>query len=161
MFDLNPRGPYANLITANDLIVNLPVKRANYIVLDVPYFGMAEGQYSAKSNDLSNMDDVAWTQAIEAIAGSCSRVQEIGDLCTVITPNYRDVPKRNIFLATAVVRERFVKLGYALHDLAYASRRIQQLQNPGMGKLNNAAKRERVMLTDIAEIITFRLLKEI
>lgn len=58
--------------------------------------------------------------------------------------------------ATVVVREAFIANGYRLHDLAYASRRVQQTQHVGMAVLNNAAKSGRLMLTDIAEIMTFR-----
>jgi hypothetical protein len=156
MFDLNPRGPYVKLIRANDLTVSLPLKRANYIVLDVPYFGMAKQQYSNKKRDLSNMDERRWTTAIKAVARSCSRAQKADDLCTVISPNYRSLKDGRIFLATAVVRAAFLANGYQLYDLAYASRRVQQSQHVGMAVLNNAAKRGRLMLTDIAEIMTFR-----
>jgi hypothetical protein len=156
MFDLSPRGPYAKLIRANDLTVRLPIKRANYIVLDLPYFGMAKQQYSNKKKDLSNMDERGWTTAIKAVARSCSKAQKSGDLCTVISPNYRSLKDGHIFLATVVVRTAFLANGYQLYDLAYASRRIQQTQNVGMAVLNNAAKGDRLMLTDIAEIMTFR-----
>jgi hypothetical protein len=156
MFDLTPRGPYEKLIQANDLTINLPIKRANYIVLDLPYFGMAKQQYSDKKKDLSNMDEADWTTAIKAIARSCSRAQKSSDLCTVISPNYRSLKDGHIFLATAVIRAAFCAKGYQLYDLAYASRRVQQAQHVGMALLNNAAKRGRLMLTDIAEIMTFQ-----
>lgn len=160
MFDLTPPeiGEYANLIKPNDLIRGLPLERANYIVMDIPYFGMVKGQYSRKRDDLANMDRPGWTAAIAMIAQSCARVQLIDDHCTVIAPNYRDIKQGTIFLATTIVRSAFIEAGYRLHDLAYASRRIQQTQNAGMGKLNNAAKREKIMLTDISEIMTFRRL---
>ena len=156
MFDLTPRGPYAKRIRTNDLTVGLPIKRANYIVLDVPYFGMANNQYSDKKTDLSNMNETGWARAIKAIARSCSRAQKSGDFCTVISPNYRSLKDGRIFLANTVIRAAFLTRGYQLHDLAYASRRIQQSQHVGMAMLNNAAKSGRVMLTDIAEIMTFR-----
>ncbi len=45
---------------------------------------------------------------------------------------------------------------YILHDKAYSSRRIQQNQSPHMARMNNKAKANRIMLTDITEILTFR-----
>ena len=93
---------------------------------------------------------------MRAIARSCSKKQRTGDLCTVIAANYRDVNTRDVFLATVVVRNCFASAGYCLHDLAYASRRIQQTQSVGMAKLNNAAKRSRTTLTDITEVMTFK-----
>ena len=44
---------------------------------------------------------------------------------------------------------------YQLYDIAYASRRSQQKQNARMAILNNRAKRDKVPLTDISEILTF------
>jgi ParB family chromosome partitioning protein len=155
MFDLNPRGLYVKLIKQNDLTVSLPIKHANYIVIDVPYYGIATGQYSDKSHDLANMDEPSWRRAIDAVAMSCSRVQRNGDLCTVISPNHRNVSDRYVFLATTVVRDAFTHNGYELSDLAYASRHIQQAQGVGMANLNNVAKRSRIMLTDISEVMTF------
>ncbi len=157
MFDLNPRGPYVTMIRQNDLTISLPVERADYVIMDVPYFGMVEGQYSKKAEDLANMGAEAWAGAISAIARSCRRVQKVGGLCTVICPNFRQIKTGEVVLTTAVVREAFLSAGYVLHDLAYASRRIQQDQSPGMGIKNNMAKRNRTMLTDISEVQTFRI----
>ena len=49
----------------------------------------------------------------------------------------------------------------AIHNLPQIlqhipSRRIQQNQGPGMGRMNNWAKRNRATLMDIAEVMTFR-----
>jgi ParB family chromosome partitioning protein len=158
MFDLVPRGPYASLIKQNDLTVSLPLERANYIIIDVPYFGMVRGQYSSLSEDIANMDFKDWCEGIKASALSCAKAQKSDDLCTVISPNYRDVneSRRTIFLASAVVREAWSSSGYQLYDIAYASRRIQQSQNATMANLNNLAKHRRIMLTDMAEVMTFR-----
>ncbi len=60
-------------------------------------------------------------------------------------------------MATRIVESVFAQHGYELYDLAYASRRVQQAQTPGMGVLNNRAKRNRVMLTDMAEVATMRV----
>src|SRR5215217_5675784 len=53
MFDLSPRGPYAHLIMRHDLRTGFPIPHADYIVMDVPYFGMVEGQYSRMEEDLA------------------------------------------------------------------------------------------------------------
>lgn len=155
LFDLNPRGKYADQIRQNDLTTGLPIKRADYIVMDVPYFGMVDGQYSNKPEDLANMDEADWTRAMRQIATVCGSVQAAQGLCTVITPNYRDVKTGTRILATRIVQSAFQENDYELFDLAYASRRIQQSQAPGMGVLNNTAKRNRTMLTDISEVMTF------
>ena len=101
------------------------------------------------------MDRVGWVRAIEGIARSCASAQKPDGLCTVITPNFRDVTTREVFLAPRAVEQAFRAHGYVLHDTAYASRRIQQDQGPQMPALNNAAKRAGTMLTDIAEVATF------
>jgi hypothetical protein len=54
--------------------------------------------------------------------------------------DYRSLKDGHIFLATAVVRAAFLAKGYQLHDLAYASRRVQQSQHVGMAMLNNPPK---------------------
>jgi hypothetical protein len=156
MFDLNPRGPYADRIAHNDLTLGLPVDRADYIVMDVPYLGIVEGQYSEKPEDLANMAREPWTKAIEAIGRSCAAVQSEDGLCTVIATNYRETATGRIVLATELIRIAFDAAGYVLHDLAYAARRIQQDQSPQMAFLNANAKAARVMLTDMAEVMTFR-----
>lgn len=158
MFDLTPpqSSDYAELIQPNDLTRTLPLPRANYIIMDVPYFGMVKGQYSKKTNDLANMNLEHWTAAMAACAQSCASSQRKSDRCTVIAPNYRDLKTQTVVLATAIIRAVFAEAGYNLSDLAYASRRIQQTQNAGMAKLNNMAKKTGIMLTDISEIMTFR-----
>jgi hypothetical protein len=156
MFDLNPRGPYADRIAHNDLTLGLPVDRADYIVMDVPYLGIVEGQYSEKPEDLANMAREPWTEAIEAIGKTCASVQPEDGLCTVIATNYRETATGRIVLATELIRIAFDAAGYVLHDLAYAARRIQQDQSPQMAFLNANAKAARVMLTDMAEVMTFR-----
>jgi hypothetical protein len=157
MFDLSPRGEYAHLIEQNDLTIGLPVYGSDYdyIIMDVPYFGMVGGQYSNKSSDLANMKIHQWSKAISAIARSCRDAQVGGGLSTVISPNFRQIKTREVILTTVIVREAFRAAGYVLRDLAYASRRVQQDQSPGMGRTNNMAKRNRTMMTDISEILTF------
>jgi len=157
MFDLNPRGPYIDMIKQNDLTKSLPLKHADYVVMDVPYFGMVEGQYSEKAQDLANMEIGEWSEAIASVAVSCRKAQKKDSLCTVICPNFRQIKTGAVILTTVVIREAFAAAGYRLHDIAYASRRVQQDQTPGMGIKNNMAKRNRTMMTDISEIQTFRV----
>jgi len=156
MFDLSPRGPYENRIMRHDLRTGFPIPHADYIVMDVPYFGMVEGQYSNKDADLGNMDLATWTEAAEAIARSCASAQSPDKLCTVISPNYLDTKTGRAVLTTEIIADAFKGAGYRWHRKAYSSRRIQQSQGPGMGRLNNWAKRNRATLTDIAEVMTFR-----
>jgi hypothetical protein len=153
LFDLTPRGHYAALIRQNDLTRSLPVAHADYIVIDVPYLRIAHGQYSDRGDDLANKDAPEWAEAITTIASVCRSAQRAGDLCTIIATNYRE--PGNIVLATKIVRDAFTRAGYRLHDIAYASRRIQQTQTPTMARANIAAKRSRTMLSEIAEVQTF------
>jgi ParB family chromosome partitioning protein len=117
---------------------------------------MVAQQYSNKSEDLANMALEDWQVAMGAIAKNCAVAQQTGTLCTVISPNYRDVTKRQIFMATDTIRSLWELAGYLLHDKAYSSRRIQQNQTPQMARMNNQAKTNQIMLTDITEILTFR-----
>lgn len=155
-FDLTPRGPHHNRIGQHDLTTGFPLERADYVIMDVPYFGMVSGQYSTSGRDLANLALFEFREAISLVAASCAQAQSEGDLCTVISPNYRDIKTGQITLITEDIRVRFSAAGYCLHDIAYASRRIQQQQSGAMAMLNLAAKAARVMLTDISEIMTFR-----
>lgn len=156
MFDLNPRGQYKDLITQHDLTKSFPVEHPDYIVMDIPYYGMVAQQYSNKSEDLANMSLEDWQIAIARIAKNCATAQKTGTLCTVISPNYRDVANGLIVMVTDIIRSLWESAGYILHDKAYSSRRIQQNQTPQMARMNNHAKANRIMLTDITEILTFR-----
>lgn len=156
MFDLNPRGQYKDLITQHDLTKSFPVEHPDYIVMDIPYYGMVAQQYSNKSEDLANMSLEDWQIAIARIAKNCATAQKTGTLCTVISPNYRDVANGLIVMVTDIIRSLWESAGYILHDKAYSSRRIQQNQSPQMARMNNKAKANRIMLTDITEILTFR-----
>jgi ParB family chromosome partitioning protein len=59
--------------------------------MDIPYYGMVNQQYSDKPEDLANMALEDWQVAIAAIAKNCALAQNTGTLCTIISPNYRDV----------------------------------------------------------------------
>lgn len=155
MFDLNPRGRYAGEITHNDLTKGLPVDQPDYIVMDVPYFGMVEGQYSNKTEDLANMALDDWASAMDKIAAVCAQAQVEGTLCTTVCPNYADVKAKRRVMASKLVEKAFERAGYELFDTAFAARHIQQSQQPGMGQLNNLAKRNRTPLTDMAVVATF------
>jgi ParB family chromosome partitioning protein len=156
MFDLTPRGKYKDLIIQHDLTKSFPVENPDYIVMDIPYYGMVAQQYSNKSEDLANMSLEDWQIAIARIAKNCAVAQKIGTLCTVISPNYRDVANGLIVMVTDIIRSLWESAGYILHDKAYSSRRIQQNQTPHMARMNNKAKANQIMLTDITEILTFR-----
>ncbi|WP_293334048.1 hypothetical protein [Microcoleus sp. CAWBG58] len=156
MFDLTPRGKYKDLIIQHDLTKSFPVENPDYIVMDIPYYGMVAQQYSNKAEDLANMALEDWQIAIARIAKNCAVAQKTGTLCTVISPNYRDVTNGLIVMVTDIIRSLWESAGYTLYDKAYSSRRIQQNQTPQMARMNNQAKANRIMLTDITEILTFR-----
>ncbi len=156
MFDLTPRGQYKDLMGKHDLTQGFPITNPNYIIMDVPYYGMAAQQYSDKPEDLANMTLEDWQIAMSKIAKSCAEAQQKGGFCTIISPNYRDVTKGSIVLVTDHIRKWWESAGYVLYDKAYSSRRIQQNQTPNMARMNNYAKANRVMLTDITEILTFQ-----
>ncbi|MDJ0844209.1 hypothetical protein [Crocosphaera sp.] len=158
MFDLTPRGKYQHLIKQHDLLKNFPIPNPDYIIMDIPYYGMANQQYSDKSEDLANMSLDEWKESLAIIAKNCANVQKAQKLCTVISPNYRDVVTGQIFMVTDMIRALWESFGYQLYDKAYSSRRIQQNQTPSMARMNNKAKANRIMLTDITEILTFQKL---
>ncbi len=153
--DLNPRGPYGEQIRRHDLLEGLPEDSYDYIVMDPPYPGLANGQYSDSPNDLANMNPDAWSQAMRAIAQECYVQQPSNGRCTIIIPNNRDIVtgQRNLF--PDVVRGLFRDAGYQLYDTTYASRRTQQKQGRRMAILNNQARRARVPMTEISEVLTF------
>ena len=156
LFDRLPRGPYKEQIEQLDATKGLPAGyHPDYVFMDVPYFGQVVGAYSDHDDDIANMDLAAWSDAMQAVAASCAAAQTAGALCTVMAPNYCDWEHGRI-MACDLIRQWWVAAGYVLHDVAYSTRRIQQAQNPTMAKTNTKAKREGLMLSDIAEIQTFR-----
>lgn len=153
--DLNPRGPYESHIQRCDLLETEPLMNADYIILDPPYCGLVNGQYSDSPNDLANMEPSSWVEAMTKIAYRLADIQPVDGRCTVIVPNSRDITTGERILFPEIIRRIFKKAGYSLYDIAYASRRTQQKQGRGMGILNNRARRGRVPMTDIAEVQTF------
>lgn len=156
LFDRLPRGRYKDQIEQLDATKGLPAGyQPDYIFVDVPYFGQVVGAYSEDDRDIANMDLAAWSEAMQAVAASCAAAQAPNGLCTVMAPNYCDWENGRI-MTCDLIRQWWTQAGYCLHDIAYSTRRIQQAQNPAMAKTNTKAKRERLMLSDIAEIQTFR-----
>jgi len=97
MLDLNPRGTYKKQIKRNDLTEILPIANIDYIVIDIPYYGMVNQQYSSSTKDIANLTSYEdWKESIYKVAKNCSKSQKKGGLCTVITPNYRDVSTNKI-----------------------------------------------------------------
>lgn len=156
-YDLNPRGPYSDRIIQNDLSQGLPEDEFDYLVMDIPYFGMVQGQYSEKDSDIANPETPeSWEKLMYGVAESCFQSQADNGRCTILCPNFRDLKTGSVYLATYAIVQMFEAVGYTLVDKAYASRRIQQAQNPGMARTNKQAKERRIMLTDISEIMTFQ-----
>ena len=157
-FDLTPRGPYAPLITRHDLVAGFPpVERApDYVVMDIPYFGISRGQYGDDPANLARLDWPDYLAAMARVAGHCAGAQERGGLLTFVSPNYSDVAAGEYIPAAHRLTRAFEDAGYILHAMAYSTRRIQQIQGHHMAVKNNRARRYRIMLTDISEIVTLK-----
>ena len=153
--DLVPRGPYVDRIKSCDLLDATPIDRADYIIIDPPYCGLVTHQYSDLPTDLANMDPQGWTEAMGTIAKRLRDTQPDGGRCTVIVPNSRTITTGVRTLFPEIVRRLFQSAGYHLYDVVYSSRRTQQRQSRQMGILNNRARRERVPMADISEVLTF------
>jgi len=98
-FDLTPRGKYIKRIKRHDARQSFPIDHADYVFMDVPYFGMVNGEYSDSPEDLANQPIEKWEKSMRAIAASCASAQQPGGLCTVVTPNFRDTSTGQIILA--------------------------------------------------------------
>ena len=153
--DLLPRGPYANQIGECDLLDSTPTDQADYVIIDPPYCGVADGQYSDLPSDLANMEPPEWLNAMETIAFRIVQAQPEEGRCTVIVPNSRTIGTQERHLFPDKVRQIFRRAGYRLYDVAYASRRTQQRQARSMGIVNNRAREQRTPMADVAEILTF------
>ena len=153
--DLNPRGPYREQIRQQDLLEDIPQEPYDYIIMDPPYPGLVNGQYSDSLNDLANMEPQRWIRAMSSIADGFHDRQPPDGRCTVIIPNNRNISTGRRDLFPEVVRSIFRDAGYQLYDTTYASRRIQQKQGRQMAILNNLARRARVPMTEISEVMTF------
>ncbi|WP_341738447.1 hypothetical protein [Microcoleus sp. CAWBG640] len=81
--------------------------------MDIPYYGMVAQQYSNKSEDLANMSLEDWQIAMARIAKNCATAQKTGTLCTVISPNYRDVANGLIVMVTDIIRSLWESAGYS------------------------------------------------
>lgn len=155
MSDLIPRGPYSSSIQCCDLLQSFPVDKADYIVLDPPYCEIAYGQYSDGESDLANMPPHLWRKAMSTVAERLRSVQDVGGLCTVVVPNKRDLSDGRRQLFPESVKDIWRETGYELYDVVYSSRRIQRRQGRKMAILNNHARRKRVPLADMSEVVTF------
>ena len=155
MSDLVPRGPYRNLIRECDLLAAFPVPKADYIIIDPPYCEIVAGQYSDLDSDLANMTPDRWRRSMGIVARRLRDAQDEGGRCTVIVPNKRELADGQRLLFPEMVRRIWSRNGYRLHDVVYSSRRIQRRQGRKMAILNNHARRARVPLADISEVLTF------
>ena len=155
MSDLVPRGPYRRLIHQCDLLEAFPVARADYIIIDPPYCEIVTGQYSDLKSDLANMPPDQWRKAMRVVARRLRDAQIKGGRCTVIVPNRRGIADGERLLFPEMVRRIWSGCGYRLYDVVYSSRRIQRRQGRRMAILNNHARRSRVPLADISEVLTF------
>jgi len=153
LFDLTPQEGF---IEQHDLLTGFPVEHPDYIFMDIPYYGMANGAYSDKENDLANETSLErFCDQLRIIAQHCGKAQENDTLCTVMTPNYTENKSHRIMIVPRII-DIWQNAGYIVHDMVFASRRIQQQQSFTMGLMNNLAKETRLMLTDMSVILTFK-----
>ena len=156
MFDLEPRGPYAELIGQHDIRDGFPTSRADYIVLDPPYFGLVEGCYTDRAGNLADLGEAEYRSAIRDLARTCAAVQQRGGLCTAITAACYTRLADSIRLHVGQwFLEAFFAAGYVLHDQAFHSRRREAKGGPAIANLNSTAKRKRFLTSDMLLILTF------
>jgi hypothetical protein len=155
MFDLSPRGPYNELIRPWNILDGFPpVERTpDYVIADVPYFGIVRGQYSQRDDDLANMDEAGWTKAMRHFGRSCAEVG--AKRCTIIVSAFVDHSTGREVLCGEIVREAWRDAGYRVRRPCYADRRIQQ--HPRMARWNNVARETLLPMSSMSEVLTFDL----
>jgi hypothetical protein len=155
MFDLSPRGLHKELIRPWNILDGFPpVELApDYVIADVPYFGIARGQYSQRDDDLANMDETGWTEAMRHFGRSCARVE--AKRCTIIVSAFVDHSAGREVLCGEIVREAWRDAGYRVRRPCYADRRIQQ--HPRMARWNNVARETLLPMSSMSEVLTFDL----
>ena len=153
--DLKPRGPYIHHIGHWDLLNRVPSPPFDYVILDPPYPELVIGQYSDSKSDLANMKPTEWIDAMRVIAKGFFEQQPMGGRITVIISNNRSIGSGRRMLYPEIIRRLFGDVGYWLFDTTYSSRRIQKTQGRQMAILNNQARRSRVPMSDVAEVLTF------
>ncbi len=154
LYDLSPQKKF---IIKNNILENFPIHNPDYIFMDIPYFQMVKGQYSEKKDDIANIVD--WGQylnALRIVAKNCFDSQKKGKFCTVMVSNSRDLSTGKKYMVAGEVVKIWEEEGYALYDKAYSPRHIQITKSTGMAVLNNKAKKKKIMLTDMTEILTFK-----
>lgn len=155
MFDLTPRRPHKDLIKPWNILDGFPpVERApDYVIADVPYFGIVRGQYSQRSDDLANMDGAGWTEAMRCFARSCAQVR--AKRCTIVVTTFVNHAAASEMLCGEIVREAWREAGYRMRRPCYADRRIQQ--HPRMPRWNNIARETLILMSSMSEVLTFDL----
>jgi hypothetical protein len=157
LFDLTPRGPYRALIGQHDLLSGFPdVGGApDYVIMDVPYFGLCYRQYSRRTDDIANMDLDGWTAAMQRLARVCAEAG--AKRCTVFIAALVDPERRVMVQAPHIVRMAWLSAGYALARVCYAPRGIHATKTARAAMLNSEARKHRVPLNDMLEVLTFDL----
>ena len=158
LFDLTPQTEF---IEQHDLLSGFPINQADYIFLDLPYLGMSRNAYSKKREDLANMHEDAYLASVRRLSEVCASAQTVGQLCTIVSPNYTDHQRLKVTNMTEYIRDCWRSSGYTLYLEVYSSRRIQQSQNATIATMNNIAKERRLPLTDISLIMTFKRIEDL
>ena len=157
MFDLTPRGRYKALIGQHDMLNGFPdVGRApDYVIMDVPYFGLCREQYSSRADDVANMALPEWIGAMQRIAQVCAEAN--ARRVTIVISAFVNTDRSSVVQSPEIIREAYRDAGYAFERVCYASKRIQAARTGRIAHLNCEAKRIRMPLSDISEVLTFML----
>jgi hypothetical protein len=157
LFDLSPRGLYADQTGRLDLMTEpLPVERADLIILDPPYYGIARGCYGDDPANLANLDWPAYRGTMARIAARCAAVQAPGGRLVLMTSDFSDVLTGEEIAVARLLDRTFQDAGYVPGRLCPWSRRIEQNQSPLMGRKKNWARERRIMMTDEVFVLSFR-----
>ena len=82
----------------------------DYVIMDVPYFGLCRDQYSARPDDIANMDEAGWTAAMGRIAEVCADAGV--RRCTIMVAKFVDNDRRRRVLCPEIVRDAWRAVGY-------------------------------------------------
>jgi hypothetical protein len=157
--DLVPRGQYVGQIFRHDVADGIPIAAPDLIVADIPYFAMCRRAYSELPQDWGNKDWWALVAALQEFGKACAVSQRRDQrVALIVAAAFADHRTGRRMMVGETVRCAMRAGGYELDDIAYASRHIQQAQNATMGRLNNRAREERIMLSDMTEVTCWRRL---
>jgi hypothetical protein len=78
-----------------------------------------------------------------------------GRAAVIACATYTDHKTQQRTMIMPLLLDAFAAVNLDLVDIAFASRRIQQAQNPTMANMNNLARQRKLMLSDMAVAMCF------